>query len=124
MTGEQREWFFVVEAFSAGDRFRGSKRGPIDPHIHGAILLKNGDDQGALSTAIHKAAGQGIRARGVTHKALRTNLFYKDGPNYINYLLKFINIKDDRLADRRLAVSRLASQNGKEFWNLITGKTV
>lgn len=114
--GPGREFLFVVEGLSR------RTKNPTKLHIHGGIMVDCPSDGPTAIRAAERAAGQGIRSYAKEPRATKWEPFYGGGPTWGTYILKSVGIKDERLADRRLAMSQSAISAGREFWNLVTGR--
>lgn len=114
--GENREFLFAIEGLSRRSRT------PARLHIHGAVMIRQCGERGRTEAAIHKAAGQGLRGRRKDPKALHTKMFKGGDAKWGNYILKFVNVADTRLAERRIGMSISTISSASAFWDLLTGR--
>jgi hypothetical protein len=113
------EHFFVIEGWSK------LTRAPTMLHIHGAAAIYPGEPRDArnIMLAAGRAAGHGLKGYSRRKRAVHGQMFTRAGPRYINYLLKAVNRKDDRLNDRRVTMSRSVVKATRELWEKdITGR--
>lgn len=113
----KREFFFVVEGLSR------KTLNPTKLHIHGGIVLRDRSEADDALRAAERAVGQGIRGYSKEPRSAQRKPFYGGGSRWGDYLLKFVDIPDERLAEKRLAMSQPTIAAGREFWNLITGRS-
>jgi hypothetical protein len=114
--GIGREFLFVVEGLSR------RTKSPTRLHIHGGIMVEHPGDGPKAIRAAERAAGQGMRSYAKEPRATKWEPYYGGGSTWGNYILKAVGIKDERLADKRLAMSRSAISAGREFWDFVTGR--
>ena len=112
--GKKREYFFVVEGWSPH-----SKR-QVGLHIHGGIFIAEQGDGDLGVDAAARACGHGIQGYRKIARAVHQKVYWKDGPKYIDYLLKSVRRPDHRLQRGRLHISREATGAGREMWGLMT----
>lgn len=116
LLGPRREFFFVVEGWSK------QTRAPTVVHIHGAAAIYHDFDDEKIEEAAARACGHGLKGYGKQSRAVYSQPFTREGPDYINYLFKSVRRRDDRLPDRRLTMSRSIVNATRDFWNGITGR--
>lgn len=114
--GNGREFLFAVEGLSKRGRTR------TFLHAHGGVMMMDASEQETIQRSIGRAAAQGIKGYPKEPRAVSFKPFWGGDERWGNYILKFVNIKDERLAERRLAMSQSAIAAGREFWNLISGR--
>jgi len=108
-------FFFVVEGTSRRTGL------PTKLHVHGGVAFLDKSKMDVLRKALAKACGQGVRGMTTTPRHLVATWFYGGGDRWGNYILKFVDIADARLSDRRLTISRHANMAGQALWEIITG---
>lgn len=108
------EHFFVIEGWSK------LAKAPTRLHIHGGVSLHEGTSRRKIMMAAGRAAGHGIKGYPREPRAVHSDMFYRHGPAYINYLFKSVRRKDDRLNNRRVTRSRQLTALVRDFWVLIT----
>ena len=111
-----REFFFVVEGWSK------KTRAPTVVHIHGGAAIYEDLDDAKIEEAAARACGHGLKGYSRQSRAVYSQPFTREGPDYINYLFKSVTRRDARLPERRLTMSRSIVNATREFWNTITGK--
>ncbi len=114
--GTGREFFFVVEGWSK------KTRTSTIVHIHGGAAIYEELDDEKIEDAAARACGHGIKGYSRQPRAVHTQPFTREGPEYINYLFKAVRSRDSRLAERRLTMSRSIVNATRDFWNTITGR--
>ncbi len=108
------EYFFVVEGWSK------KLKGPTKLHIHGGAFFDNETERHLIVDAMAKAGGQRLHGRQQEPRSVHEQVYWKDGPRYVDYLFKSVRRPDARLERRRLTMSREATGAGREFWKLLT----
>lgn len=108
------EHFFVVEGWSKRDKKE------VRLHFHGAALIDNPGAVAMIKAAAARAGGHDQAGRKKSHRAVHAARFTREGPRYINYLFKAARRHDDRLAKRRLTMSRSLVGATRSFWEMIT----
>jgi hypothetical protein len=108
------DWFFIIEGWSS------KSSAETFLHIHGAAASFETGDDVKIMNAAGRAAGHGIKGFEDMPRAVHGRTFTRERAGYANYLFKASKRRDDRLAERRLTMSRSMVGGARDFWNLIT----
>ncbi len=110
------EFLFVIEGLSR------KTKAQTKLHVHGGVVLTERSEADRALKAVERSAGQGLRNSPKEPRSSKPRTFFGGGSRWGNYILKFVHVEDERLAERRLAMSQPTIAAAKEFWNWITGR--
>lgn len=114
--GTGREFFFVLEGWSK------LRKAPTKLHIHGGAAIYDPGDAAKIENAVSRAAGHGLKGYAKVNRAINTKPFTRERAGYATYLFKYAKRLDDRMADRRLTMSRSSTGAAKELWDTVSGR--
>lgn len=107
-------FFFAIEGRSK------DRRAKTPLHIHGAVLVNDASKDDAVREALKRACGHYIKGRSSMRSAARLQRTYRLVNKWAAYCMKNIQMRDDRLDENRIAMSRPLSQAARYWWELAT----
>lgn len=112
--GPRQEYFFVMEGWSK------LTKAATRLHIHGGFFIREPGTEATAIDAIARACGHGLRGYRKVPRAVHQARYWREGARYIDYLFKSVRRPDQRIAGRRLRLSREATGAAREMWALLT----